>query len=117
MLSRNKSSEEITVHPPQQTRKVFLNANSMNSRTAERKGPLDSTRLDIVMLLTLDHGMRSRLSLMPPKRMSTSEEPAITQAAIRKLIADSVTATLEAQAANMENTDNTTRLREAPVAR
>ncbi|GKF59704.1 hypothetical protein Tco_0176490, partial [Tanacetum coccineum] len=30
-------------------------------------------------------------------------------AAIRKLVADSVTTALEAQAANMENTDNTTR--------
>ncbi|GJY48230.1 putative reverse transcriptase domain-containing protein, partial [Tanacetum coccineum] len=54
---------------------------------------------------------------MPPKRMSTSEVPAMTQAAIRKLVADSVTTALEAQAANMANTDNTTRPREAPVAR
>ncbi|GJY45957.1 reverse transcriptase domain-containing protein [Tanacetum coccineum] len=38
-------------------------------------------------------------------------------AAIRKLVADSVTTALEAQVANMENTDNTTRPREAPVAR
>ncbi|GJZ25429.1 reverse transcriptase domain-containing protein [Tanacetum coccineum] len=49
--------------------------------------------------------------------MSTSEAPAMTQAAIRKLVANSVTAALEAQAANIENTDNTTRPREAPVAR
>ncbi|GJS12258.1 hypothetical protein Tco_0369054 [Tanacetum coccineum] len=49
--------------------------------------------------------------------MSTSEAPAMTQAAIRKLAADSVTAALKAQAANMANTDNTTRPREAPVAR
>ncbi|GKF89178.1 hypothetical protein Tco_0263141 [Tanacetum coccineum] len=49
--------------------------------------------------------------------MSTSEAPAITQAAIRKLVADSVTTTLDAQAANMANTDNTTRPREAPVVR
>ncbi|GKF16397.1 reverse transcriptase domain-containing protein [Tanacetum coccineum] len=54
---------------------------------------------------------------MPPKRMSTSEAPAMTQAAIKKLVADSVFAALEAQAANMANTDNTTRLREAHVAR
>ncbi|GKD19523.1 hypothetical protein Tco_1208681, partial [Tanacetum coccineum] len=50
---------------------------------------------------------------MPPKRTSTSEALAMTQAAIRKLVADSVSAALEAQAANMENTDNTTRPREA----
>ncbi|GKB16994.1 hypothetical protein Tco_0850917 [Tanacetum coccineum] len=49
--------------------------------------------------------------------MSTSEAPAMTQAAIRKLVADSVTTALEAQAANMANTDNTTRPREAHLAR
>ncbi|GKF97615.1 hypothetical protein Tco_0293436, partial [Tanacetum coccineum] len=36
---------------------------------------------------------------------------------IRKLVADSVTIALEAQAANIANTDNTTRPRVAPVAR
>ncbi|GJR09372.1 putative reverse transcriptase domain-containing protein [Tanacetum coccineum] len=40
-----------------------------------------------------------------------------TQGAIRKLVADSVTTALEAQAPNMANTDNTTRPREAPIAR
>nr|GFC42408.1 reverse transcriptase domain-containing protein [Tanacetum cinerariifolium] len=54
---------------------------------------------------------------MPPKRTSTSEAPAMTQAAIKKLVADSVSAALEAQAANMANTDNTTGPRETPVAR
>nr|GEY20980.1 reverse transcriptase domain-containing protein [Tanacetum cinerariifolium] len=41
---------------------------------------------------------------MPPKRTSTSEAPAMTQAAIRKLVADSVTMALEAQAVTMANT-------------
>ncbi|GKC94999.1 putative reverse transcriptase domain-containing protein [Tanacetum coccineum] len=57
---------------------------------------------------------------MAPKRTSTSAAPAMTQAAIRKLVADSVAAALEAQAATMANTDNTnrnTRQRETPVAR
>ncbi|GKG28942.1 hypothetical protein Tco_0416307, partial [Tanacetum coccineum] len=57
---------------------------------------------------------------MPPKRTSTSEAPAMTQASTRKLVADSVTAALEAQAATMANTDNTnrnTREREDIVAR
>ncbi|GKE52121.1 reverse transcriptase domain-containing protein [Tanacetum coccineum] len=49
--------------------------------------------------------------------MSTSKAPSMTQAAIKKLVADSVTAALEAQAANMANTDNTTRTREVPLAR
>ncbi|GKB40748.1 hypothetical protein Tco_0885690 [Tanacetum coccineum] len=44
----------------------------------------------------------------------------MTQAAIKKLVADSVTATLEAQATTMANADNTNRNtgeREAHVAR
>ncbi|GKC63251.1 hypothetical protein Tco_1095849 [Tanacetum coccineum] len=54
---------------------------------------------------------------MPPKRTSISEASAMTQAALKKLVADSVSAALEAQAANMANTDNTTKPRESPVAR
>ncbi|GJS15502.1 reverse transcriptase domain-containing protein [Tanacetum coccineum] len=42
--------------------------------------------------------------LMLPRRTSTSEAPDMTQAAIRKLVADSVTSALEAQAATMANT-------------
>ncbi|GJZ92951.1 hypothetical protein Tco_0665016 [Tanacetum coccineum] len=55
---------------------------------------------------------------MPPKRTSTSEAPAMTQAAIKKLVADSVATALESQAATMANTNNTNRNteeREAPV--
>ncbi|GJX15953.1 reverse transcriptase domain-containing protein [Tanacetum coccineum] len=57
---------------------------------------------------------------MAPKRTSTFAALTMTQATIRKLVADSVTAALEAQAATMVNTDNTnrnTRQRETPVAR
>ncbi|GJV41566.1 hypothetical protein Tco_1420006 [Tanacetum coccineum] len=46
---------------------------------------------------------------MPPKRTSTSEAPAMTQAAIKKLVADSVTVALEAQAATMAGTSNPNR--------
>ncbi|GKC80779.1 hypothetical protein Tco_1131553 [Tanacetum coccineum] len=46
---------------------------------------------------------------MPPKRMSTSETPAMTQAAIGKLVADSVTTPLEPQAATMASTSNPNR--------
>ncbi|GKA95476.1 hypothetical protein Tco_0817514 [Tanacetum coccineum] len=49
------------------------------------------------------------VSRMAPKRTPTSAAPAISQAAIKKLVADSVAAALEAQAATMANTDNTTR--------
>ncbi|GKE29435.1 hypothetical protein Tco_1444819 [Tanacetum coccineum] len=57
---------------------------------------------------------------MPPKRTSTSEAPAMTQAAIRKPVADNVATALEAQAATMANADNTNRNtgeKEDPVAR
>nr|GEZ53645.1 reverse transcriptase domain-containing protein [Tanacetum cinerariifolium] len=40
---------------------------------------------------------------MPPKKTSTSATPTMTQDAIRQLVADSVTAALEAQAATMAN--------------
>ncbi|GJZ81976.1 reverse transcriptase domain-containing protein [Tanacetum coccineum] len=46
---------------------------------------------------------------MASKRTSTSAAPPMTQAAIKKLVADSVSAALEAQAATLANTDNTNR--------
>ncbi|GJX46746.1 hypothetical protein Tco_0271936 [Tanacetum coccineum] len=64
--------------------------------------------------------MLSYVDRMPPKRTSTSEAPAMTQAAIKKLVTDSITAALEVKAATMANADNTnrnTREREAPIAR
>ncbi|GKD39517.1 hypothetical protein Tco_1259724 [Tanacetum coccineum] len=54
------------------------------------------------------------------KRMSTSEAPAMTQAAIKKLVADSVSAALETQAATMAGTSNpnrNTRPTRTPVAK
>ncbi|GJZ88463.1 hypothetical protein Tco_0660245 [Tanacetum coccineum] len=46
---------------------------------------------------------------MPPKRASTTEAPTMTQDAIRKLVADSVTSALEAQAATMASASNPNR--------
>ncbi|GJY08868.1 hypothetical protein Tco_0377053 [Tanacetum coccineum] len=46
---------------------------------------------------------------VPYLKTSTSAAPAMSQAAIRKLVADSVSAALEAQAATMVNADNTNR--------
>nr|GFA43801.1 reverse transcriptase domain-containing protein [Tanacetum cinerariifolium] len=57
---------------------------------------------------------------MHPKRMSTSKAPAMTHAAIRQLVVDSVATALETQAATMASTDNANRnleSREALVAR
>nr|GEV39549.1 reverse transcriptase domain-containing protein [Tanacetum cinerariifolium] len=73
---------------------------------------------DIRSLLEAIHELKN--NKMAPKRTSTSAAPTITQAAIRKLVADSVAIALEARATNMANADNTNRnteLREAPVAR
>ncbi|GJW98848.1 hypothetical protein Tco_0180656 [Tanacetum coccineum] len=56
---------------------------------------------------------------MAPKRTPTSAAPAMSQAAIRKLVADSVATALEAQVVTMANTKNTTRNtgpRETPAA-
>nr|GFA16036.1 reverse transcriptase domain-containing protein [Tanacetum cinerariifolium] len=46
---------------------------------------------------------------MAPKRTLASAAPTMNQAAIRKLVADSVATALETQAATMENTNNTNR--------
>ncbi|GJZ24480.1 hypothetical protein Tco_0561939 [Tanacetum coccineum] len=46
---------------------------------------------------------------MPPNRTSTSATPTMTQAAIRQLVANSVVAALEAQAATIANTNNPNR--------
>nr|GEY49814.1 reverse transcriptase domain-containing protein [Tanacetum cinerariifolium] len=57
---------------------------------------------------------------MPSKRTPTSAAPAMTQAAIKQLVADSITTALEGQATNMANADNTNRNpepREAHVPR
>ncbi|GJR92207.1 retrovirus-related pol polyprotein from transposon TNT 1-94 [Tanacetum coccineum] len=43
------------------------------------------------------YGLKQAPHAMPPKRTSTSAAPAMTQAAIRQLVADSVFAALEAQ--------------------
>nr|GEW46937.1 reverse transcriptase domain-containing protein [Tanacetum cinerariifolium] len=53
--------------------------------------------------------------LMPPKRSSTSKASSMSQAAIRKLVADSVAAALETQKATMAEADNS--IREIPVAK
>ncbi|GJV37610.1 putative reverse transcriptase domain-containing protein [Tanacetum coccineum] len=66
-------------------------------------------RFRIANLEQIIEDIQYKGKLMPPKRMSTSEEPAMTQAAIKKLVADSVAAALEAQAATMASTNNPNR--------
>ncbi|GJU83411.1 reverse transcriptase domain-containing protein [Tanacetum coccineum] len=57
---------------------------------------------------------------MPPKKTSTSTTPTMTQAAIKKLVADSVSAALEEQAITMAGTSNPNRNtgpRDTPVVK
>ncbi|GKC59244.1 putative reverse transcriptase domain-containing protein [Tanacetum coccineum] len=63
---------------------------------------------DIENLMDSIIKLKNRMEI-PPKRASTSEAPAMTQAAIRKLVANSVTAALEAQAATMASASNPNR--------
>ncbi|GJS10415.1 hypothetical protein Tco_0367211 [Tanacetum coccineum] len=53
-------------------------------------------RFRIANLEQIIEDIQYKGKLMPPKRTSTSEAPTMTQAAIRKLVADSVVAALEA---------------------
>ncbi|GJR94698.1 hypothetical protein Tco_0266872 [Tanacetum coccineum] len=72
------------------------------------EGKCDATTVDINAIALLRQAIGS------------SPTPAMSQAAIRKLVADSVAAALEAQAATMANTDNTNwniGQGETPVAR
>ncbi|GJV62045.1 reverse transcriptase domain-containing protein [Tanacetum coccineum] len=60
---------------------------------------------DIEKLMNSIIKLQNRMQI-PPKRASTSESPAITQDAIRKLVVDSVTTALEAQAVTMASNLN-----------
>nr|GEY60987.1 hypothetical protein [Tanacetum cinerariifolium] len=53
--------------------------------------------------------------LMPPRRSSTSEASTMSQATKRKLVADSIAASLETQTTTMAEADNS--IREIPVAK
>ncbi|GKC12436.1 reverse transcriptase domain-containing protein [Tanacetum coccineum] len=62
-----------------------------------RKSKLDTKRI------------RKIFRIMPPKRTSTSETPAITLAAIQQLINDGISSALKAQAASMASASNPNR--------
>ncbi|GJV28978.1 reverse transcriptase domain-containing protein [Tanacetum coccineum] len=90
---------------------------------SDMKSLLDKIQLELVMdqteTIEKEQSSRNR-NEMALKRTLTSATLAMTQTATRKLVVDSVSATLEAQAATMANIDNTNRnigLRETTVAR
>nr|GEZ50474.1 hypothetical protein [Tanacetum cinerariifolium] len=62
-----------------------------------------------------DYEMGESSHEMPPKRSSTSEASTMSQAAIRKLVADSIAAALETQTSTMAEADNS--IREIHVAK
>ncbi|GJQ91110.1 putative reverse transcriptase domain-containing protein [Tanacetum coccineum] len=67
---------------------------------AKESSILPPDPITLLAILTPSHVLPPS-PLMPPKRTSTSEAPAMTQAAIRKLVADSVATALVAQTATM----------------
>ncbi|GJZ10613.1 hypothetical protein Tco_0545372 [Tanacetum coccineum] len=78
---------------------------------------LQKAHAQIAKLQKKKMGNNNKISLARFKISNLEQIIKETQAVIKKLVADSVSAALEAQAANMANTDNITRPREAPVAR
>nr|GEX40046.1 hypothetical protein [Tanacetum cinerariifolium] len=82
---------------------------------------LDELPLDRIERIKYDvEGLVSYVDRMTPKRSSTSEASTMSQAAIRKLVADSVAAAIETQTETMAEADNpirNTRPREIPVAK
>ncbi|GJR77252.1 hypothetical protein Tco_0089617 [Tanacetum coccineum] len=78
---------------------------------------LQEARTQITRLQRKQMGNNSKISLARFRIANLEQIIEDIQAAIKKLVADSVFAALEAQAANMANTNNTTRTREAPISR
>ncbi|GJV51324.1 hypothetical protein Tco_1447065 [Tanacetum coccineum] len=98
--------------PPQ----VFEIGESSHKTHLERHEEQTETilnHLDELPLERIEH-MEDKIKVlvmveMAPKRTPTFAAPTMSQAVIRKLVADSVAAALEAQAATMANADNTNR--------
>nr|GEV82394.1 reverse transcriptase domain-containing protein [Tanacetum cinerariifolium] len=107
-----------TILPPSPVLSLSPMFDYRNFLPPEEISPKDTETSESPTLVSLSLSIgSSSLVRIPPKRTSTFEALAMTQAAIKKLVANSVFEALEAQAANMANTDITTRPRETPVAR
>ncbi|GJV97211.1 hypothetical protein Tco_1548788 [Tanacetum coccineum] len=74
-------------------------------------------RFRIANLEQIIEDIQYRGKLMPPKRTSISEASAMTQAALKKLVADSVSAALEAQAAKTWHIADNTQTKRIPCSR
>nr|GEW16100.1 hypothetical protein [Tanacetum cinerariifolium] len=96
-------------------------ANKLSLTSLTKQYPILASAAIFVKMGVLQIGTGAMVieNKMPPKRTSTSEAPAMTQAAIRKLVANYVATALETQAATMANTNNANRnpgLRRTPIA-
>ncbi|GJW97406.1 hypothetical protein Tco_0179214 [Tanacetum coccineum] len=94
--------EEI---PPERFEQIENGIEGLESRTAESSIYGNRHQEDIEKLMNSIIELQNRIQ-MPPKGASTTEAPTMTQDAIRKLVADSVTSALEAQAAIMASASN-----------
>ncbi|GJY20564.1 hypothetical protein Tco_0393130 [Tanacetum coccineum] len=72
-----------------------LGKSSIKMRVKHHEEQIESI-LEYLEELSFHYIEKIEERLMPPKRTSTSEAPTMTQAAIRKLVADSIATTLEA---------------------
>nr|GEX55815.1 hypothetical protein [Tanacetum cinerariifolium] len=76
-------------------------------------------KIELGMLIQVKQGRLSATTAtvdrMPPKRSSKSKASTMSQAAIRKLVADSIAAALETQTTTMEEANNS--IREIPVVK
>ncbi|GJV94875.1 hypothetical protein Tco_1546452 [Tanacetum coccineum] len=110
IIPRPLKSEPVPEEPDDMMTHIFIQDyyDSLTIRFSQTFVPRNTTPL-IESLISLSpclslEALNSKIP-MPPKRTSTSEIPTMTQAAIRQLIVDGITAALEAQAATMENTN------------
>ncbi|GJR20572.1 hypothetical protein Tco_0969099 [Tanacetum coccineum] len=101
---------------PPKTQEFFLPEGLLSPMQLSPSTPSQPQALVMVKLPEIK--LSNVMKIMPPKRASTSESPAMTQDAIRKLVADSVTTALEAQAATMaSNPDRNTNLTGTPAVK
>ncbi|GJX53766.1 reverse transcriptase domain-containing protein [Tanacetum coccineum] len=126
--------EELSFRRIEKMEEGRINRMITQRNSNELKTELKRIRTQIIKLQKKQLGQKDKIAFahyrifdleqiiekMLPKRTSTSAALAMTQDAIRQLVADSVATSSKAQAANMANTDNTnknTGTSGTPVAR
>nr|GEX06219.1 hypothetical protein [Tanacetum cinerariifolium] len=108
----------VTDYSPVSPGKTYSSASNNSTDIEEILNHLDELPLDCIERIEDD--VEGLVQRVPPKRSSTSEASTMSQAAIKKLVADSISAALETQTATMAKADNpirNTRPREILVAK